>query len=173
MHQVKVNDPASVGPNFIKTDNNDGTFNVVLIHTRFTQASAYVNGTDYIVVQRSFLATQEPSALPVKSDGSSAYVIAPMTYVVASTIETESELLAKANATLGNSKFNKNKLTSAFYSVKKDAIILNNVQGVYSIFNLSGQSVLEGNISKEINVETLNSGLYILSTKDGVLKFAK
>lgn len=173
LHQIPINNPASVGPNFIKTDNNDGTFNVVLIHTRFTQASTYVDGTDYIVVQRSFLATQEPSALPVKSDGSGGYVIAPMTYVASSTIETESELLAKANATLGNSKFNKNKLTSAFYNAKIDAIILNNVQGDYSIYNLAGQSVLKGEISNRIGVETLKSGLYFLTTEKGVLKFAK
>ena len=174
LHQVQINNPSSVGSNFIKTSNGDGTFNVVLIHTRFTQAVAYVEGTDYIVVQRSFLAAVEPSALPVKSDGGSGYVIAPMKYVAASTIETEAELLAKASLTLSNSKFSKSKLTSAFYSASKRAIVINdNIQGKFSIYNLLGQSVLKGTLAKQINVETLKSGLYILSTESGSLKFVK
>ena len=70
--------------------------------------------------------------------------------------------------------FNKNKLTSSFYSANKKAIVINdNVQGKYSIYNLLGQSVLQGKIAKEIKVETLKSGLYILTTEKGILKFVK
>ena len=177
LHQIKINDPAhynTFGTKYVRTDNGNGTFNVVLIHTRFTQAMAYVNGNDYIVVQRSFLETVEPSAMPVKSNGAGGYVIAPMTFSNTATIETETELINKANATLSNANFNSSNLLSAFYNANKNVIeMTDNASGEFSIYNLLGQSVLNGNISKEINVEALKSGLYILSTDKGVLKFAK
>lgn len=175
LHQTFVN-PASGTANYIKTDNGDGTFDAVLIHTRFTQATTYVEGTDYIVVQRLFLAVPNQGALSVKSDGAGGYEIAAMTYEAALTIETEAELLAKASAvlnTLGVNSINTTKL-AAFYSLNMDAVVIkDNLEGDYSIFDLTGKSVLKGEVSKQINVETLNSGMYILSTENGFLKFVK
>lgn len=77
-------------------------------------------------------------------------------------------------ATLSNETFSASKL-EAFYSSSKKAIVMNNIEdfGKFSIFNIMGQSVLKGEISKEINVETLKSGLYFLSTEKGSLKFVK
>ncbi len=76
---------------------------------------------------------------------------------------------------LSTEDFNKNKL-QAFYSTSRDAIVVKDrIDGGYSIYNLLGQSVLEGDIAnaEEINVGNLKSGLYILSTKQGTLKFIK
>ena len=79
-----------------------------------------------------------------------------------------------SNGTLATKDFSKTKLEATFYSSKRDALIVNDrISGKFTIYNLTGQSVLKGEISNRIGVETLNSGLYILSTKDGVLKFAK
>lgn len=78
-------------------------------------------------------------------------------------------------AVLSTEDFNKNKLES-FYSASKDAIVVKDrIEGGFSIYNLLGQSVLEGEIANadEISVETLKSGLYVLSTKEGTLKFVK
>ncbi len=79
-----------------------------------------------------------------------------------------------SNGVLSTKDFSRTKLEATFYSSKRDAIIVNDkISGKFTIYNLKGQSVLKGEISNRIGVETLNSGLYILSTKDGVLKFAK
>ncbi|WP_343329059.1 T9SS type A sorting domain-containing protein [Polaribacter staleyi] len=66
------------------------------------------------------------------------------------------------------------KLTSSFYNVSKSALVIkDNIEGEFSIYNMLGQQVLNGTISNEIKVETLKSGLYILSTDKGTLKFVK
>jgi len=76
-------------------------------------------------------------------------------------------------ATLSTSNFSKSKL-EAFYNASRDAIMMKNSDaGNFAIYNLMGQSVLKGKISNTISVETLKSGLYILSTKKGSLKFVK
>jgi hypothetical protein len=79
-----------------------------------------------------------------------------------------------SSATLSTKDFSITKLKATFYSSDRDALIVNDkISGKFTIYNLTGQSVLKGEISNRIGVETLNSGIYILSTKDGVLKFAK
>ncbi|NMH88188.1 T9SS type A sorting domain-containing protein [Flavivirga algicola] len=82
---------------------------------------------------------------------------------------------AEIDAILSTEDFNKNKLQS-FYSASKDAIVIKDrIDSGYSIYNLLGQEVLEGEIAnaEEISVASLKSGLYILSTKEGTLKFVK
>ncbi|WP_241910544.1 T9SS type A sorting domain-containing protein [Pseudotamlana carrageenivorans] len=75
---------------------------------------------------------------------------------------------------LNAKSFNKNKL-SAIYNASTEAIVINdiNIVGDYAIYDLTGRSVLNGVISNKISVATLNSGLYILSTESGTLKFVK
>ena len=69
--------------------------------------------------------------------------------------------------------FNKTKL-SAFYSANRDAVVVkDHIEGDFSIYNLMGQAVLEGKTSNEINVESLKTGLYILATEGGTLKFVR
>ncbi|GAA4231885.1 hypothetical protein GCM10022291_05320 [Postechiella marina] len=76
--------------------------------------------------------------------------------------------------TLSSGSLEKNKL-SAFYNASKDVISIGDttVTGDYNIFDLAGKSILKGEVSKEINVETLKSGMYILATDKGSLKFVK
>ncbi|TNJ46495.1 T9SS type A sorting domain-containing protein [Tamlana fucoidanivorans] len=75
--------------------------------------------------------------------------------------------------TLSTEGYNKAKLNS-FYSSVRDAIVMKDkFDGGFSIYNLTGQKVLEGEISNEISVSTLNTGLYFLVTEYGTLKFAK
>ncbi len=86
-------------------------------------------------------------------------------------IRSQSEI----DAILSTENFSKDKLES-FYNTSKDAIIIKDrIDGGYSIYNLLGQSVLEGKTinTDEISVESLKSGLYILSTQKGTLKFVK
>ena len=84
------------------------------------------------------------------------------------------KFVIKDLTTLSTESVIKNKLTSTFYSASKEAIVVNDkIEGKFSIFNLLGQSVLKGKISKEINVKDLTPGLYILSTEHGRLKFVK
>lgn len=74
---------------------------------------------------------------------------------------------------LSTNDFNRSKL-NAFYSADRNAVVLQkNIEGNFKIFNMLGQSVQEGEVSKEINVETLKTGLYILTTDNGTLKFVK
>jgi hypothetical protein len=176
LHQVQVNNPTSVGPTLIKTDNGNGTFNAVLIHTRFTQAVNYVEGEDYIVVQRTFLASPEPGGLAVKSDGGSGYVIAPMKYIAASTIETEAELISKANATLSSVKFNSNKLTSFYPNPTNDVLNFgNDVQtNSYKVLSVTGALIKEVKAtSRTLDVSDLKAGLYFIATDNAVAKFVK
>ncbi|WP_299554887.1 hypothetical protein [Seonamhaeicola sp.] len=80
---------------------------------------------------------------------------------------------AEVDALLSTKDFNKSKLNS-FYSTERDAVVIKDrLDGGFSIYNLMGQEVLEGDITDEISVETLKSGLYILSTAYGTLKFVK
>lgn len=65
-------------------------------------------------------------------------------------------------------------LSNTYYVASKDAIVVgDDVNGEYSIYNLSGQLVLNGTVESQINVSALSSGMYILSCNGGVLKFAK
>ncbi|WP_366185942.1 T9SS type A sorting domain-containing protein [Flavobacterium ovatum] len=50
---------------------------------------------------------------------------------------------------------------------------MDEIEGDYSIYDLSGKAVSTGKASNQINVSSLPSGLYILTTKKGSLKFAK
>ncbi len=80
---------------------------------------------------------------------------------------------AEIDAILSANKYNKTKL-DGFYSAERNAIVLkSNLDGNFKIFNMLGQSVQEGEVSREINVETLKTGLYILTTDNGTLKFVK
>ncbi len=75
---------------------------------------------------------------------------------------------------LSTSELSPNKL-NAFYSASIDAVVLNdnNLDGGFSVFNMLGKEVLAGDVSREISVSALKSGLYILATEIGSLKFAK
>ena len=159
-----------------KTDNGNGTFNLVLIHTKFTQdgANAFVNLTNYIVVQRSFVASPEPGGLAVKSDGGSGYVIAPMLLDNSLSSEDEAVLLQKANQVLSTSIFNKSKL-DAYYNTSTGNVVVNSkdISGNYNIYDIMGRSISKGVIASEISVQNLVSGIYFLTTDQGILKFAK
>ncbi|TNJ44189.1 hypothetical protein KFZ70_03770 [Tamlana fucoidanivorans] len=74
---------------------------------------------------------------------------------------------------LSTKDFNKTKL-AAYYNSRLDTIVVDNaVSGKYAIYNLLGQSVLNGEFSREISVSTLKSCMYILTSASGTLKFAK
>lgn len=76
--------------------------------------------------------------------------------------------------TLSTENFNKNELASSYYKASNNAVIIGeNIEGNYTIYDLSGKTVSKGKISSEINVSNLNSGVYVLSTSKGTLKFAK
>lgn len=67
-----------------------------------------------------------------------------------------------------------NKLTTAFYNSSKDAIILNNnIVGNYKIYDLTGRTILKGELSNEVSTSSLKSGIYFLATDKGTLKFVK
>lgn len=72
---------------------------------------------------------------------------------------------------LSKSNFSKEDLEGAYYN-GTDSIVINS-SGAYAIYNLSGVAVSEGTISGDISVEGLTSGVYILATEAGVLKFVK
>jgi|GEM_PF-2757998 len=76
-------------------------------------------------------------------------------------------------ATLG-SKLNSNKLAASFYSKNKGALVIGDaISGDYSIYDITGKTIKTGTISNEISVVSLASGVYILSTEAGFLKFIK
>lgn len=80
----------------------------------------------------------------------------------------------KNDPTLSTDNFKKSKLSNSFYSQSENSIIINDeVTGRFIVSDLSGKTVISGTISPKINVSSLASGLYVLSTKSGVLKFAK
>ena len=82
--------------------------------------------------------------------------------------------VVKSTETLATRDFQKNSL-SAFYNSSKEALILtnNDVTGAYKVFDVTGRIILKGTISNEINVSSLKSGLFILATDKGSLKFVK
>lgn len=84
------------------------------------------------------------------------------------------EIEQNTAATLATKTFEKNKL-SAFYNNSKQAILFNDVDasGSYKVYDLTGRVLLKGQISKEVNVSSLRTGLYILATENGSLKFVK
>jgi hypothetical protein len=47
------------------------------------------------------------------------------------------------------------------------------ISGDYSIYDLTGRVISEGAVSNQISTSSLKSGLYILATESGVLKFVK
>ncbi len=80
---------------------------------------------------------------------------------------------AEIDAILSTDDFNKSKL-KGFYSATRESVVINDrIDGDYSIYNLLGQSVLKGEVSNEISVGTLKTGIYILTTDKGTLKFVK
>ncbi len=84
------------------------------------------------------------------------------------TINIENEILNVSE--LSNGKLN------ASYISSIDAVVINdnNLDGrAYKVFNMLGQNVLEGDVSREINVSALKSGLFILATEEGSFKFLK
>lgn len=73
-----------------------------------------------------------------------------------------------------SSKVNTNKLKGSFYSTSKEAIVIGDaISGDYSIYDITGKTIKTGTISNEISVVSLASGVYILSTEAGFLKFIK
>jgi hypothetical protein len=80
---------------------------------------------------------------------------------------------AEIDALLSTNDFNKNKL-AAYYNTNLDAVVMDNqISGDYSIYDLTGRVISEGVVSNEISTASLKSGLYILATESGVLKFVK
>ena len=77
-------------------------------------------------------------------------------------------------STLSAKKFNKTKLSTAYYSTSKDAIIFTDDNNdSFKIYDVLGRSVLAGQIESNINLSSLLSGVYILATDKGTLKFVK
>ncbi|MGC6430705.1 MAG: hypothetical protein ACON5F_06670 [Jejuia sp.] len=76
--------------------------------------------------------------------------------------------------TLDTQEFDKSKL-DAYYKADEETIVLaDRLEAGYSIYNLMGQKMVSGETDdKEIKVEGLKSGLYILATNEGSLKFVK
>ncbi|GEM_PF-5346041 len=155
-------------------DNGDGTCDFRVIHTRINSNGNAVDGTEYTLFTRHF-GEETLIAVPVKADGASAsgYVVAGSTYSATGTIADEAALLT-AGAALGVESFSTSKL-KVFYDAPRQSLMVGNdfLGDKYSIYNLMGQSVLEGTTSREISVETLKSGLYILATQKGSFKFVK
>jgi len=78
------------------------------------------------------------------------------------------------SSTILSSKVNTNKLSQSFYNPSKEAIVVGDtVSGKYSIYNITGKTIQQGVVYNEIDVQSLVSGIYILSTESGVLKFIK
>jgi len=73
-----------------------------------------------------------------------------------------------------SSKLNTFKLKASFYSQIKEALVIGDaISGDYSIYDITGKTIKTGTISKEISIVSLASGVYILSTEAGFLKFIK
>ncbi|TXE09944.1 hypothetical protein FUA26_10695 [Seonamhaeicola algicola] len=150
------------------SDNGDGTstVDVTIAYNRWD--GTYTNGVDYTIVCRWFSTAMGDAdgleAVPVVDNGSGTLVVQGMTY----------DAMATIGPSLSTVDFNKSKL-DAFYSSNKDALVLSTaIYGDYKIFNLLGQSVQEAKIeSREISITNLKSGMYILATDHGILKFAK
>lgn len=84
-------------------------------------------------------------------------------------VKIEDEIIGE---TANTTKFNK--LEASFYNSSKDAVILNNnLKGSYKIYDLTGRTLVKGEVSNEVNVSTLRSGVYFLKVDGGILKFAK
>ncbi|WP_282135837.1 hypothetical protein [Seonamhaeicola maritimus] len=116
---------------------------------------------------------QVPDVVVDYGDTIRIFVVAEGTTSSISANTDPQRYLLNDELSLSTENFNKNKLNS-FYSVDRDAVVIKDrLEGGYSIYNLMGQEVLEGKILGEISVSTLKTGLYILSTEYGALKFAK
>ncbi|WP_194768758.1 T9SS type A sorting domain-containing protein [Tamlana sp. I1] len=77
------------------------------------------------------------------------------------------------SSTASTNDFNNTKL-AAYYNSRVDAVVVNSsVSGDYAIYDLTGREIVNGEVSNEISTASLKSGLYILSTAQGVLKFVK
>ncbi|AWG20724.1 hypothetical protein FFWV33_03795 [Flavobacterium faecale] len=72
--------------------------------------------------------------------------------------------VSNAATTLGNEAFNKTKLAAYYNAATKSVVITDEIEGDYFIYDLSGKAVSTGKASSQINVSTLTSGLYILTT---------
>ncbi|WP_010133918.1 T9SS type A sorting domain-containing protein [Ochrovirga pacifica] len=76
--------------------------------------------------------------------------------------------------TLSAVKITKSKLDGAYYNTTKQAVMVGqNFQGDFVIFNVLGQKVKEGNVTREVSVSDLKSGVYMFATAKGSLKFVK
>ncbi|MGC6430706.1 MAG: hypothetical protein ACON5F_06675 [Jejuia sp.] len=161
------------------SSNTDGTVNYTLIATKWSFANTPDSGP-YSTHFRYFAPVGKYfTSVALKSGSTTEYEIVGFTYNSSATAETEANLIAKANTLLDAYKlstndFSKDKL-EAYYNAGRDAVVLSNeIEGGYSIFNIMGQKMISGEIeSREIDVETLKSGLYILATEKGSLKFVK
>ncbi|ANW96279.1 hypothetical protein AXE80_08300 [Wenyingzhuangia fucanilytica] len=75
---------------------------------------------------------------------------------------------------LSTKSINKSKLTTAHYDANNDVIVFdNNIKGAFKIYDILGRTASAGNIENTIDVSSLISGIYILTTEQGVLKFVK
>lgn len=155
-------------------DNMDGTFNFTLIATRFNIGKTITPGEPYAPHFRYFSPVSKYfTSVALKSGSTTEYEVVGMTFNDSATAETEENLLA-TGTTLSTERFSKNELTSGFYKSSTQSIILDaNLKGNFNIYNMLGQTVKTGEIENNIDVSSLKSGVYILSTKFGKLKFAK
>ncbi|MGY6648064.1 T9SS type A sorting domain-containing protein [Wenyingzhuangia sp. IMCC45574] len=68
-----------------------------------------------------------------------------------------------------------NKKTLEGVSIGDDSIAFGtqHLEGAYTIYNITGQKAQSGSVSSEVNIASLASGVYILTTEKGSLKFVK
>ena len=177
LHQV--NYITAVLPTIInRVQNGDGTWNFTVVHTRFTNA-AYITDTEYATIQRSFYAVPEPGAIAVKPNGSGGFAVAGMKFLAPSAalnpVDSEANLIAKANATLGVYQVDGKKLSSFYPNPVKDIITIgNDVQTkTYKVLSLTGAILKDVPATGTLNVSDLASGTYILATDVGTAKFIK
>lgn len=74
---------------------------------------------------------------------------------------------------LSTNDVSKSKLQAFYSTSNKSIVVKGQLEGNYAVYNILGKSVLKGKVTKEINVESLNSGLYILKTDLGSIKFIR
>lgn len=69
--------------------------------------------------------------------------------------------------------FNKTSLEGVTVDGSTISFGAQHVNDAYTIYNITGQSVQSGSVSSEVSIDELATGVYILSTDKGSLKFAK
>ncbi|TXE09943.1 T9SS type A sorting domain-containing protein [Seonamhaeicola algicola] len=151
------------GPTVI--NNGDGTSDVSVTIAFYKWEGTYTNGQSYTIVNRWF-STKEGDAdglesIPVIDNGSGVLVVQGMVY--------------DSSATLSNSVKNSiNGLITSANPVEETITLSTNGNGAsYYIANMLGAIVKKGTYAKNIDVQELSNGVYILVVREGVYKFVK